>query len=170
MKIARKFIKIHVLGKIVFFGWKYAFYPKTKVVPKTWSYCKTDEKVKFSKLLSLGGVRGSWIRSFWAFLPFLGPHGSHPKIIFFEIFFLSWNQEFLKVTGTTFVLGSNHIFGPQKAVFQKNMDFDRFSLNIHIIKAPNWNCKCGNFSKQLRTKFFVPDTLFLCFTTIWLES
>ena len=169
MKIARKFIKIHVFGKIVFFGWKYAFYPKTKVVPKTWSYCKTDEKVKFSKLLSLGGVRGSWIRSFWAFLTFLGPHRSHPKIIFFENFFIMkpripqgyWNY---------FCFGVKSYFWPPKGSFPKNMDFGSFSLNIHIIKAPNWNCKCGNLSKQLRTKFFVPDTLFLWFTTIWLES
>ena len=57
MKIARKFIKIHVFGKIAFFGWKYAFYPKTKVVPKTWSYCKTDEKIKFSKIFFKGTFR-----------------------------------------------------------------------------------------------------------------
>ena len=43
MKIVKKCTKIHVFGKIAFLGWKNAFYLKTKFVPKTWSYCKTDE-------------------------------------------------------------------------------------------------------------------------------
>ena len=45
--------------KLPFWGKKNAFYPKTKVVPKTLSYCKTDEKMKFSKINSLRDVRGS---------------------------------------------------------------------------------------------------------------
>ena len=46
-------------GKLPFWGKKNAFYPKTKVVPKTLSYCKTDEKLNFEKNIFLGGVRGS---------------------------------------------------------------------------------------------------------------
>ena len=66
INIAKKCTKIHVFGKIAFWGWKNAFYPKTKVVPKTLSYCKMDKKIKFKKK-SFRGVRGSWIWLFWAF-------------------------------------------------------------------------------------------------------
>ena len=38
------------------FGVKNAFYPKTKVVPKTLSYCKTDKKIKYSKYIIICGV------------------------------------------------------------------------------------------------------------------
>ena len=47
------------LGKIAFFGVKNAFYPKTKVVPKTLSYCKTDKKINFQNILFWGGSVGS---------------------------------------------------------------------------------------------------------------
>ena len=55
MNIAKKGSKIHVFGKIAFLGSKNAFYPKTKVVPKTLSYCKIHEKIKFSKYIIFGG-------------------------------------------------------------------------------------------------------------------
>jgi len=32
--------------------------PKTKVVPKTLRYCKTYEKIKFSKYIIFGGISG----------------------------------------------------------------------------------------------------------------
>ena len=44
MNIAKKCTKIHVFERIGFFEQKNAFYPKTKVVPKTLSYCKMDKK------------------------------------------------------------------------------------------------------------------------------
>ena len=40
-------------------GVKKSFYPKTKVVPKTLRYCKTDVKIIFFKNIFLGGVWGS---------------------------------------------------------------------------------------------------------------
>ena len=42
------------LEKLPFWGEKKAFYPKTKVVPKTLSYCKTDKKIIF-KIYYFGG-------------------------------------------------------------------------------------------------------------------
>ena len=56
--IAKKCTKINVFGKITFLGLKNAFYPKTKDVPKTLSYCKTDKKMRFSKYFILGGICG----------------------------------------------------------------------------------------------------------------
>ena len=52
-------------SKNCLFGVKNAFYPKTKVVPKTLSYCKTDEKIFFFKNIILGGPAGSqnWQKS-----------------------------------------------------------------------------------------------------------
>ena len=57
MTIAQKCTKIHISGNIAFLGLKNAFYLKTKVVPKTLSYCKMDKKMKFSKK-NLSGVLG----------------------------------------------------------------------------------------------------------------
>ena len=54
--IAKKCTKIDVFGKIAFFGWKKAFYPKTKFVPKTSNYCKTEEKIIFLKYMFFGGI------------------------------------------------------------------------------------------------------------------
>ena len=46
-----------LLGKLPFWGKKNAFYPKTKVVPKTLSYCKTDVKIiKKKKNIFRGGL------------------------------------------------------------------------------------------------------------------
>ena len=42
INIAEKCTEIHVFGEI--FGVKNAFYLKTKIVPKSLSYCKTDKK------------------------------------------------------------------------------------------------------------------------------
>ena len=55
--IAKKCTKIHVFGKIAFWGRKNAFYPKEKVVPKTLSYCKMDKKNEIFKK-NLSGVLG----------------------------------------------------------------------------------------------------------------
>ena len=114
------------------FGVKNAFYPKTKVVPKTWSYYKTDEKVKFSKLLSLGGVRGSWIRSFWAFLPFLGPHRSHPKIIFFVNFFYHETKNSSRLLELLLFWGQIIFLAPKRQFSQKHgfwLIFPQYSYN-----------------------------------------
>ena len=78
-----------------------------------------------------------------------------PKNIFFLNFFLSWNQEFLKVTETTFVLGSNHIFGPQKAVSPKTWIL---SLLTHFPSTEIANA--GTLVSNSEPNFFVPDTLF----------
>ena len=134
MKIAKKCTKIHVFGKIAFLGWKNAFYPKTKVVPKTWSYGKTDEKIKFSKIFSLGGVRGSWKRSFWAFLLFLGPYRSPQKYFFLVIFFSHETKNSSRFLELLLFLGKTY-FWPYKGSFPKNTDFGAYFGNIHIIKA-----------------------------------
>ena len=49
-----------------------------------------------------------------------------------------------------FCFGVKSHFWPPKASFPKNLDFATFSPNIHIIKAPNWNCICGNLSYSTR--------------------
>ena len=44
--------------KNCFFWIEKCILQKTKVVPKTLSYCKTDEKIKFSKYIIFGGIYG----------------------------------------------------------------------------------------------------------------
>ena len=139
MKIAKKFTKIHVFWKIAFLGWNYAFYPQTKVVLKTWSYCKTDEKIKFSKLFSLGGVRGSWIRSFWDFFAIFGTPQVPQKIFFLCKFFYHETKNSSRLL-ELLLFWEKSYFWPPKGSFPKNMDFGTFPPNFHIIKAPNWNC------------------------------
>ena len=88
INIAKKCTNIHVFWKIAFLGWKNAFYPKTKVVSKTLSYCKTDKKIKFSKKNSLRGVRGLWIWLFWFFFcQFWDPTDPPQKDIFLKFNF-----------------------------------------------------------------------------------
>ena len=47
IKFAHNSPKIHVFGKTAFSGSKNDIYPKTKVVPKTLSNCKTNKKNDF---------------------------------------------------------------------------------------------------------------------------
>ena len=49
MNIAKNMHQNPCFWENCLFGQKNAFYPKTKVVPKTLSYCKTDKKIKISK-------------------------------------------------------------------------------------------------------------------------
>ena len=110
------------LGKFPFWGKKNAFYPKTKVVPKTMSFCKTDENIKFSTNFFLRGVRGSWIRLFWAFLLILWPHRSPKNNIFLKFYFFIcftiaqsfWNN---------FCFWVKCIFLPQKKQFPRKHGF-----------------------------------------------
>ena len=133
MRIARKFIKIHVFGKIAFFGWKYAFYPKTKVVPKTWSYCKTDEKIKFSKLFSLGGVRGSWIRSFWAFFAVFGTPRVPQKIFFLCKFFYHETKNSSRLLELLLFWGQIIFLAPKRQFSQKHGFWPIFpQLNLQM--------------------------------------
>ena len=88
MNIAKKGTKFHVFGKIAFFWSKNAFYSKTKVVPKTLSYCKTDEKFCFSKLLFRGGLRGLKIGKKAKNDLIREPLTPPKNILFFKIYFL----------------------------------------------------------------------------------
>ena len=140
INIAKKCTKIHVFGKIAFWGWKNAFYPKTKVVPKTLSYCKMDKKIKFSKK-NLSGVLGVHDYGYFGlFCQFWDPTDPPQNNIFWKlIFFICFTiaQSFWN----NFCFGVKCIFLPQKDNFSKNMDFGAFFANIHIINALKFPAK-----------------------------
>ena len=52
MKIAKKVTKIHVFGKIAFWGETMHSTQKQTLFQKLGAFYKTDEKIKFSKLFS----------------------------------------------------------------------------------------------------------------------
>ena len=56
-----------------------------------------------------------------------------PKNNFLWNFFLSWNQEFLKVTGTTFVLGPKIWFDPKRQFSKKHGFWPTFPQYLYII-------------------------------------
>ena len=134
INIAKKCTKIHVFGKIAFWGWKNAFYPKTKVVPKTLSCCKTDEKIFFFKNIILGGgLRGLKIgkkaQNDLIHEPLTPSKNIFKKKIFVHLFYNT--SKFLE---QLLFLGKMHFFTPKRQFSQKH-GFRCIFSNIHIIKA-----------------------------------
>ena len=93
------------LRKLPFLGKKNAFYPKTKVVPKTLSYFKTDVKIIFLKNIFLGGGLGFLNKVILGFFANFETPQAPPKIIFLKKNMFSCVLQQLRVFETTFVFG-----------------------------------------------------------------
>ena len=132
INIAKKCSKIHIFQKNCLFGAKIAFYPKTKVVPKTLSYCKSDKKKSIFKIYYFGG--GSVGSQNWQKSPKL-PYSCTPsnrlKNLFLKNKFFHLFHNSSKFLEQLLFWGKMHFFNPKRQFFQKHGFWCIFWLNFY---------------------------------------